>query len=97
MSAYVIVHASIKDPEKLQEYACIAGPTVKAAGGEFVSAGQITEMLTGQHGYEQAIVIKFPDKETAQAWYKSDAYRTAMPIQEQAMDTVFILAEDPNG
>jgi len=97
MSAYVIVHASIKDPKKLQEYACIAGPTVKAAGGEFISAGQIAEVLAGQHGYERAIVIKFPDKKTAQDWYTSDDYQAAVPIREQAMDAVFILAEDPKG
>ena len=34
MSAYVIVHATIKNPEKVKEYAAIAGPTVAAAGGE---------------------------------------------------------------
>ncbi len=97
MSAYVIVHATIKDPEKVKEYAAIAGPTVAAAGGEFVSAGQVADVLAGQHGYDKAIVIKFPDKETAQAWYKSDEYQAAVPIRAQAMDAVFILAEDPSG
>lgn len=95
MSAYVIIHATIKDPEKVQEYAAIAGPTVAAAGGEFVSAGQVAEVMAGQHGYDKAIVIRFPDKQTAQNWYKSEAYQKSVPIREQAMDAVFILAEDP--
>ena len=44
---------------------------------------------------EYQIVIKFADKETAQNWYNSDEYQAAVPIREQAMDAVFILAEDP--
>ena len=32
MSAYVIAHATIKDPEKLKEYGAVAGPSIKAAG-----------------------------------------------------------------
>ena len=96
MSAYVIVHATFKDPEKVKDYAAIAGPTVAAAGGEFVSAGEVADVHAGQHGYDRAIVIKFPDKATAQAWYNSDEYQAAVPIREQAMDAVFILAEDSN-
>ncbi|MAW54325.1 MAG: hypothetical protein CMM69_02510 [Rhodospirillaceae bacterium] len=96
MTAYVIIHVIIKDPEKVKEYAAIAGPTVAAAGGDFVSAGEVADALAGEHGYDKAIVIKFPDKATAQAWYKSDEYQAAVPIREQAMDAVFIIAEDPN-
>ncbi|MGB0553908.1 MAG: DUF1330 domain-containing protein [Alphaproteobacteria bacterium] len=95
MSAYVIIHVTIKDPEKVKEYAAIAGPTVAAAGGDFVSAGEVADALAGQHGYDKAIVIKFPDKATAQAWYNSDEYQAAVPIRKQAMDAVFIIAEDP--
>lgn len=54
MGAYVIVHATIKDdPEKLKEYAAIAGPSVKAAGGEFVSAAHVTDVLVGSHEHKR--------------------------------------------
>ena len=96
MSAYVIIHATIKDLEKVKEYAAIAGPTVAAAGGEFVSAGEVADVQVGKLGYDRAIVIKFPDKETAKAWYNSDDYQAAVAIREEAMDAVFILADDPN-
>ena len=96
MSAYVIIHATIKDLEKVKEYAAIAGPTVAAAGGDFVSAGAGADVEVGKHGYDRAIVIKFPDKATAQAWYNSDDYQAAVPIRKEAMDAVFILADDPN-
>ena len=91
MTAYVIIHVTIKDPEKVKEYAAIAGPTVAAAGGDFVSAGEVADALAGQHGYDKAIVIKFPDKATAQAWYKSDEYQAAATAETDMLDR--LLAE----
>jgi uncharacterized protein (DUF1330 family) len=97
MSAYVIAHATIKDPEKLKEYGAIAGPSIKAAGGELVSAGQVTDVLAGSHDHQRAIIIRFADAQAARDWYGSDAYQSAIPIREQAMDAVFLIAEDPPG
>lgn len=97
MSAYVIAQATINDPEKLKEYGAIAGPSIKAAGGELVSAAHVTEVLAGSHDYQRAIVIRFEDTQAARDWYSSDAYQSAIPIREQAMDAVFIIAEDPPG
>ncbi len=95
MSAYVIAHATIKDPEKLKEYGAVAAPLVTAAGGEFVSVGTVAEVLAGSHDHQRAIVIRFPDAQTARDWYGSDAYQAIIPTREQAMDAVFILSEDP--
>ena len=95
MSAYVIAHATIKDPEKLKEYGAIAGPSVKAAGGEFISVADVTDVLAGSHEHQRTVIIRFTDAQAARAWYASDAYRSAIPTREQAMDAVFIVVEDP--
>jgi uncharacterized protein (DUF1330 family) len=97
MSAYVIAHATIKDPDKLKEYGAIAGPSIKAAGGELVSPGHVKDVLAGTHSHQRAIIIRFDDADTARAWYNGDTYQSAIPIREQAMDAVFILSEDPPG
>lgn len=97
MSAYVIVHATIKDPEKLKAYGALAGPSVKAAGGEVLSAGQVSGVLAGAHDHHRAIIIRFEDVQAARDWYASEAYQAAIPIREQAMDAVFVLSEDPPG
>ncbi len=95
MSAYVVAHATIKDPEKLKEYGAIAGPSIKAAGGELVSAALVTDVLAGSHDHQRAVILRFDDAQAARDWYASDAYQSAIPIREQAMDAVFIIAEDP--
>ena len=95
MSAYVIAHATIKDQDKLKEYGALAGPSIKAAGGELVSAARVVDVLAGSHGHERAVIIRFVDAHAARDWYTSDAYQTAVAIRVDAMDAVFILAEDP--
>lgn len=95
MSAYVIVHATIKDPEKMPEYGALAGPSVAAAGGEVITAGVVVDVLAGSHDHQRAIILRFADAQAARDWYASDAYQAAIPIREQAMEAVFIVAEDP--
>ncbi len=95
MSAYVIVHATIKDPEKMPEYGALAGSSIKAAGGEVITSGAVVDVLAGSHDHQRAIILRFADAQAARDWYASDAYQAAIPIREQAMDAVFIVAEDP--
>ena len=95
MSAYVIALATIIDLEKQKEYGAIAGPSIKAAGGELVSAAFVRDVLAGSFDHQRAIIIRFADAQAARHWYTSDAYQSAIPIREQAMDAVFFIAEDP--
>ena len=95
MSAYVIAHATIKDPEKLKEYGAVAGPSIKAAGGELVSAARVTDVLAGSHDFERAVIIRFSDAQAARDWYTSEIYQSAIPTREEAMDAVFLIAEEP--
>ena len=95
MSAYVIVHATITNPEKMKEYGALAGPSIKAAGGEMVSSGAVVDVLAGSHDHQRAVILRFADAQAARDWYASDAYQAATVIREQAMDAVFVLSEDP--
>jgi len=90
MSAYVVVHATVKNAEKLAEYSAAAGPTVASFGGEFVSRGP-SETLSGKHAHGVMVVIKFADRATAKAWYDSPAYQAAIPARNEGMDSVFIV------
>ena len=94
MSAYVIVHYTVKDAEKLQQYGAGAGPTLGAFGGEFVARGTVTEVLHGSHDHQNAVLLKFPDADSVHEWYNSDAYQANVPTRSEAIDTVFIAIEE---
>ena len=90
MTAYVAVHATIKDQDKLQEYGGAAVPTLTSFGGELVCRGP-SEVLAGSNPHQVMVVLKFPDRAAATAWYNSAAYQALIPTRLAAMDSVFIL------
>ncbi len=94
MAAYVIVHYTVKDQEKLEQYRAGAGPSLGAFGGEFMTGGTVTEVLHGSHDHQSAVLLKFPDADSVHKWYNSDAYRAIIPTRSEAIDTVLIAIEE---
>ena len=95
MSAFVIVHSIIKDPEKFKVYGQFARPTVAANGGEFYLRGKVDSVLTGEHNHENALVIRFPDQAAIQKWYNSPEYQALIPNRKEAADMIFISCNEP--
>jgi len=93
MTAYVVVHAKIKDQEKLGIYAKAAGQTLTAHGGKFSARAPILETLTGTANYDVFVLIKFPDADSARTWYQSAEYQALIPNRDAAADMLFTLAE----
>ncbi len=93
MSAYVIVHGTVKDAEKMQEYGGAATPIVAKFGGEVVARGP-ARVLSGDSSHQLAVVIRFPDAATATRFYGSAEYQAIIPTREKALDSVFVLVGD---
>ena len=93
MSAYVCVHATLKDADKMAEYGAAAGPAVTQYGGELVCRGPI-ETLHGETSHQIMVVLKFDHKQAAQDWYNSSEYQAIIPTRNEAMDALFVLAGD---
>jgi len=95
MSAYLIVHANIKDPDKLKEYGSQATPTLAPYGGRLLTRAQVTDVLTGSHDREVCVILEFPDSDSVRNWYRSDAYQALVPLRSEAAEMTFIVAEEP--
>ena len=65
MAAYLIAVNKVIDQEKMQEYAAGAGPTLASAGAKVLVRGAVAETLAGDLSGDIALVIEFPDIETA--------------------------------
>lgn len=90
MAAYVAVHATIKNADKMAEYSAAAGPSLAPFGGKLLSRGP-SEVLSGSNPHGVMVLIEFPDRASAKAWYASPAYQAAIPARTEGMDSVFIL------
>ncbi|WPR77100.1 DUF1330 domain-containing protein [Algoriphagus sp. NG3] len=93
MAAYVIVEVDISDPEKYNAYKELTPATVLAFGGRFVLRGQPVTVLEGEWNHERLVMLKFPTKEKAEAWYNSEGYQHAKSVRSEAAKANFLLIE----
>lgn len=90
MSAYLIGHITVRDPERWAAYRSAVPETLAAHGGTIVFRGTRRAVLAGQHPYNDVVVIHFPDAEGLEAWFHSDAYQALIPLRDQAADVVLV-------
>lgn len=90
MSALVIVDLTPTNTEALAAYSSKAAETLIPFGGEFIAKGPI-ESLHGGCEFQTKVVIEFPDKDCATAWYNSPAYQAIIPIRDHGMHSQFHL------
>ena len=90
MSDHVVVLASVKNPEKFQEYGAAAAPTAASFGGEVISRG-VSSALHGDKPGELMVIIQYPTKDAAENWYNSNEYQKLVPTRDEGIDSIFIL------
>jgi uncharacterized protein (DUF1330 family) len=90
--AYVIVSVDITDPEGYQSYLPGAGAAVQAHGGRLLAADPDTALLEGSAG-QMTVVLEFPDKGTAEAWYTSPEYQGVVHLRHRSADGTAVIAD----
>ena len=73
----VVIYKSITDENKLQQYAAIAGPAVKEAGGRFLARG-VPVAVKEEGEATRTVVVEWDSMEAAEAGYNSDGYKAAI-------------------
>lgn len=78
MSAYwVNTFTAVHDEARLARYAELAGPAIRAAGGEFLARADPVHVLEGDAAL-RTVVIRFADADAAVAAYRGPAYQEAL-------------------
>lgn len=92
MPALWIAHVTVTDEEAYKKYA--AGATVAIAdhGGTFIARGGRYVQLEGKDR-PRNVVAKFPDVETAERCYRSDAYQAALEHARGASERELLIVE----
>ncbi len=80
MSAYLVANYRITNPEGYAAYPPAVAPTLEPFGGELVVADFNSEAIEGQP-LPVTIVVKFPSKDAAKAWYQSDEYQAVVNLR----------------
>ena len=75
MACYTIGHITIHNLEGYQAYVAKVSDIVAEFGGEYLCRGGPYTVVEGQMENDRHVVIKWPSREKAEAWYNSPAYQ----------------------
>lgn len=81
MKAYVIATETAHDEAMFAEYRKQVVATIEAFEGRFVARGGELTVLEGEWQHARTVIIEFPSRESAEAWYKSPDYRRIIGLR----------------
>ncbi len=93
MPAYAVGHLhDVTIGPDIVEYLRRIDATLEPFGGRFLLHGEPVEVLEGDWSGD-LVVIEFPDRESARAWYASPAYRRILPLRTGNSRSVVFLTD----
>ena len=94
--AYVIGQITVTNPEGYAFYAARVPATIEAAGGKYLVRGGDKTQLEGHSQGDRHVVLEFPSRTAADAWYKGDAYQAILPHRLQNSTGSLVLVDGYN-
>jgi len=88
--AYLVGHIRVKDEQAWDEYRSAVPATLEPWQGQLMFRGKKHGVYSGEHDYEDTVVIQFPSQFALENWFNSAAYQALIPLREQAADMVLI-------
>lgn len=94
MTAYVIGQLHIRDPAGYQAYLDGFQPSFDRHGGEvLVSSKETTDVLEGEWPLPRTVVLRFPSRQDAQAWYDDEEYQALAAIRHRTADANLVVVD----
>jgi uncharacterized protein (DUF1330 family) len=72
-----------------------AVPLVLSFGGKYLMRGTSVEALEGTWDHHRMVILEFPDREAALAWYHSAEYAPLKELRQANSEAVILLADSP--
>lgn len=100
MTCYAVAEIDVTDPGWVREYVAEVTKMVEARGGRYLARTAKIERIEGERDAPQVyLIIEWPSKEVADAFYESDEYRPFRDARQRGARNQFFLVagEDVNG
>jgi len=82
---------SIRDPETYRKYTALTPATLARYDGKFLTRGDAVQTVEGPEFSERLVLIEFPDRYKALAWYNDADYQSAAKFRRLASTGRMIL------
>ena len=93
MKAYVIVDVQVTDPARYEDYKKLTPGSLVPFEGKFVVRGGEAKTLEGDWSPSRIVILEFPSREKANAWWSSAEYAPAKAIRQSASAARMILVD----
>lgn len=93
MKALCIVYLHVDDWEGYDRYRSQVVPTLEPFGAKVLVRGGAFTTVEGEMPFERIVVLEFPSRDAAEAWYRSDAYQAVLPIRLAAARSQFVIVD----
>ncbi|CAN5774955.1 DUF1330 domain-containing protein [soil metagenome] len=67
--------------------------TLKPFGGEFIVHGGRVDVVEGELSDGDLVIIRFPERDSAAAWYASAEYQRILPLRANNANSITALVE----
>ena len=91
--AYIISDVDVTDPEQYESYKKLSTIAIQTHGAEICVRGGAAESLEGDWLPSRIVVLKFPTREHARAFYDSAVYAEARAAREGAASMRMIVVD----
>lgn len=93
MPAYFVCTMTIQDPETYRRYTALTPAIVARHGGKFLTRGDLVTTHEGEKFDERLVLLEFPDRAAAEAWYADPDYQDASKFRRASSKGRMILQE----
>jgi len=94
VNAFVVAERiRVLDGEKLQLYLDAVSPTIERYGGSYRVVSGPAEVLEGDWRPQALVIIEFPSREQAIAWWNSSEYASLKALRREAAVYNMVLVE----
>jgi uncharacterized protein (DUF1330 family) len=93
MKAYLIATETVYDEARFAQYRQEVVKTLAPFGGQFVVRGGELTVLEGSWPHPRTVVIEFPSREAAQAWYKSPEYQKIISLRLKSTTGALVILD----
>ncbi len=94
MKAYVIAAETVNDQVMFAAYAKEVPRTLAPFGGKFITRGSNLTPLEGKWPNPRLVIIEFPSRAEAEAWYKSDIYQEIIGLGHKSSAGNLVIADE---
>jgi uncharacterized protein (DUF1330 family) len=93
MPAYFVCTMKVHDPETYRLYTAETPGTLARYGGKFLTRGDEVTTAEGPEFEERMVILEFPDRAAAMAWYNDPEYQRLSAFRRAASKGRMILQE----